>query len=81
MPEIGQNSKEITGPSLSAALRPKVPGKLSDIHPSKALCSTMVSKITNDNRNRNKKLVYNSNIYINLYQMISSKNIFYTLIF
>ena len=81
MPEIGQNSKEITGPS--AALRPKVPSKLNDIHPSKAFCSTMAmgSKITNDNRNRIKKLVYNSNIYINLYQMTSSKNIFYTLIF
>ena len=67
MPEIGQNSKEITGPSLSAALRPKVPSKLNDIHPSKAFCSTMAmgSKITNDNRN--KKLVYNSNININLY--------------
>ena len=79
MPEIGQNSKEITGPS--AALRPKVPSKLNDIHPSKAFCSTMAmgSKITNDNRN--KKLVYNSNININLYQMTSSKNIFYTLIF
>ena len=81
MPEIGQNSKEITGLSLSAALRPKVPGKLNDIHPSKAFCSTMAmgSKITNDNRN--KKLVYNSNININLYQMTPSKNIFYTLIF
>ena len=79
MPEIGQNSKEITGPS--AALRPKVPSKLNDIHPSKAFCSTMAmgSKITNDNRN--KKLVYNSNININLYQMTPSKNIFYTLIF
>ena len=79
MPEIGQNSKEITGPSLSAALRPKVPGKLNDIHLSKAFCGAMGSKITNDNRN--KKLVYNSNININLYQMTPSKNIFYTLIF